>query len=150
MDDLDRALALIGEHADEGDFVGRQPAETVEAAESALGLTFPPTYRRFLQELGAGDIAGDEFYGVVDTSFGGRPPDAVGRTLEARERVGLPDRYVIVGDTGDGDWYVVDTSQGDGPVLIFMPGVPEEDAGPPERVAEDFGAFLAQMVTDSL
>jgi hypothetical protein len=97
MDDLERAFALIRENADDADFVGPRDAEMIEAAESALGLSFPAT--------------------------------------------------------GDGDFYVLDTTSAperDGPIVIFMPGVPEDDAPPPEHVANDFGAFLADMVTQAL
>jgi hypothetical protein len=151
MSDLERALALVGEHADRARFVGPRDPETVEAAEAALGVTLPPTYRRFLSELGAGSLAGREFYGVIDTDFEATVPDAVGLTLEARETTGLPASHIVVADTGYGDWYVLDTSAGEeAPVVIFMPGVPPDEAPPPEQVADDFGAFMAERLTEAL
>jgi len=43
--------------------------ELVVQAEEALGSRFPHSYRSFVGELGAGDIAGEEFYGVIDDNF---------------------------------------------------------------------------------
>jgi antitoxin YobK len=68
MDDMDRALELVREHGDEADFVGPR-GEHLEAAAAPLGHPLPPTYRRFVEELGAGDIAGVELYGIVDADF---------------------------------------------------------------------------------
>ena len=45
-----------------GDFEGAKPESLVARAETALGLTFPPSYRRFLLEMGCGDINGLEIF----------------------------------------------------------------------------------------
>jgi hypothetical protein len=39
---------------------------------------------------------------------------------------------------------------GEAPVLVWMPGVPPEDAGPPEKVADSFGSFLLDRVQRAL
>jgi hypothetical protein len=60
-------------------------------AESALGLKFPPTYRKFLLEYGCGNIFGMEFYGVVDDNFiNSSIPDAIWITLNERKTSNLP------------------------------------------------------------
>src|SRR4051794_38864895 len=70
----------------------------------------PPSYERFLRDQGAGSFRGSEFYGVVDASWDSIVPDAIGLTLDDRANTGLPDGYIIISDTGDGDWYVLDTA----------------------------------------
>jgi hypothetical protein len=50
-------------------FAGSKADDLIQKAEKALGLYLPPTYRRFVSALGAGDIAGQEFYGVIDDDF---------------------------------------------------------------------------------
>ena len=65
MAEIEQALALIQAYPERRHFVGRRDPQLVYEAELALGLTFPPTYRRFLLELGAGGFAGEEFYGVI-------------------------------------------------------------------------------------
>lgn len=153
MNALEDALRLIAEHGDEDDFVGPRDDDLIARAEQALGLTFPPTYRRFLAELGAGSIAGQEFYGVIDDDWDLSPPDAIGRTLHERDDIALPDPYVVVAETGDGDWYLLDTAQrdkdGESPVIRWMPGASPDDA-PPEHVAGSFGAFLHDRVAEAL
>src|SRR5262249_29464172 len=96
-----RALELITK-AGGGGFVGARPAAMVARAEAALGLRFPPSYRQFLLELGAGDVGGFEVYGVVNDNFtDARVPDAIALTLQARGS-GLDRRYVMIGTLGDG------------------------------------------------
>jgi hypothetical protein len=51
---------------DDADVVGERPEALVDPAEQTLGLRFPPSYRAFVRELGAGDAGGEEFYGVID------------------------------------------------------------------------------------
>ena len=54
-----KARELIA-NAGQGDFEGPKPESLVARAEAALGLTFPPSYRQFLLDLGCGDVAGFE------------------------------------------------------------------------------------------
>jgi hypothetical protein len=154
MDDLDQFLRLVEEHDDEADFVGPRGAALVEAAESALGVSFPPTYRRFVTELGAGDIAGQEFYGIVSGEFvSSSVPNGIWLTLTARREWPLPGSMVVVGFDGGIGYYVLDTAKGvadqEPPVELWHPGasVPGE---PLEQVAADFGAFVLRLTSDSL
>jgi SMI1-KNR4 cell-wall len=65
MRDYEEAVALIEDHLDSADFEA-QPEERVERAELALGVRLPPSYRRFLLELGAGGVGSEEIYGLVN------------------------------------------------------------------------------------
>ncbi len=122
MQDLERGLELVAANSDRARFIGPRDPGLVAAAEEALGVSFPPTYRRFVSELGAGSLRGREFYGITREEFVPTVPNGIGLTLDERESSGLPERYVIVGDTGSGDWYVIDTDEtsGDGENPVYV------------------------------
>lgn len=150
MNDLHRAFRLIDEHSDEADFVGTRSEELVELAASALGLTFPPTYREFLLRLGAGDIAGAEFYGVITADFvNSGVPDAIWLAMRHRNTSQLPKSLVMVYTYGEGTYCAIDTSQrianGESPIVIWDPGLslPDDKL---EVVAEDFGRFFYKTI----
>ena len=63
IQNYEEAKRLIEESGD-GDFEGIKPLSLVVKAEAALGIRFPPSYRRFLLEMGCGDIRGMEVFGL--------------------------------------------------------------------------------------
>lgn len=151
MDDLDQALAAIGEHRGEASFVGPRTEMTVRTAEKALGLQLPPTYRRFLRELGAGSFGAAEVYGVIDVDFErSSAPDAVWATLRAREENHLPADLVILGFEDD-ELLCLRVRHGneEGPVLGINAGEDEEQVGT-RTVAPDFGKYLRDRVAEEL
>src|SRR5829696_7262685 len=131
-------------------FAGPRDAALVAAAEAALGLALPPTYRRFVSELGAGNAGSHEFYGITTDNFiSASVPNGIWLTLSEREQLGLPSVLVIVGEDGLGGYYVLDTSQkdanGESPVAIWKTG-----GGNLAPFANDFGAFFLQAVVEEL
>ncbi len=154
MGDLERFLGLVEEHEDDADFVGPRDEALVAAAESALGVSFPSTYRRFVSELGAGDIAGQEFYGPITDEFvNSSVPNGTWLTLRARRGWGLPDSMIVVGFDGGVDYYVIDTArrmcEGEPPVEIWRPGI--STAGDRlEEAGSDFGEFVLRLTLDGL
>jgi hypothetical protein len=56
----------------------------VTLAEAAISLSFPPSYRQFLIDRGAGGIGAEEIYGLVynDLRLPSRTPHAIGLTRE--------------------------------------------------------------------
>jgi antitoxin YobK len=139
--------------SDRARFVGPRDPGIVAAAEEALGLSFPPTYRRFLAELGAGAVAGREFYGAIDENFDDSSiPDGIWLTLDERKRFGFPKHLVIVGDTGMGEYYVLDTSHrdadGECPVAIWVAGESKE-GDVLGMVAPDFGSFFWTAIQEA-
>jgi antitoxin YobK len=146
MTDLERAVDLI-ERSKEGYFHGPATEYLIGRAEQALGLSFPPSYKRFLSRLGCGSIFGEEFYGLVNEDFeNATAPNGIWVTLEERRSVDLPESLIVVGSTGDGGDYAIDVSQknseGESPVVEWWFGNPPYC----KFVAEDFGAFLWQCV----
>lgn len=154
MEHLSEALALIAKNPDETDFEGARPEELILSAEKTLGLVFPPTYRAFLKALGCGDVAGEEFYGIIDADFENSGiPDAVWFTLEERKTGGLASSYVVIGALGDGELLALDTkgaAEGkEGPVLLLPEGYSQPGAVI-ETLADDFGEFFLRTVKEAL
>jgi hypothetical protein len=149
MAEYEQALVLMRDHLDESDFEP-QPPERVERAERALGVRFPPTYRRFLHELGAGGIGSQEIYGVVDDDLDDvRPPGAVGYTLMLRREGAIAEDVVAIYGLGQGSVYGLATGKagpdGEAPVVGFTPGLshPSDDH---EVVSPDFGCFFLETI----
>ncbi len=131
-----------------GDFEGAKPEALVAKAEAALGVVFPPSYRRFLLELGCGDINGVEFYGLVNDDFGrSTVPNGIWLTLSERRASGLDPQYVIIGDRGDGGRYALDTRIVDAsrecPVVLLSINSIEL-----ERVADSFGSYFLSAILE--
>ena len=145
MDDYERAVALIEDHEDEVDFDGPKSPELIELAERAVGLRFPPTYRRFLSEYGAGNLGSTEIYGVIDEDFEhSSVPDAIWLAL-THPRPGLFVFYAV----GEGTEFCLDTtrpaSDGEMPVVAVLPSEETQD-----EVASDFGNAFLMLVQEAL
>lgn len=129
-----------------GDFEGVKPEPLLIKAEAALGIKFPLSYRRFLGELGCGDINGLEIFGLINDNFEkSTVPNGIWLTLNERRAIGLDPAYVIIGDGGDGTYVVLDTKQrdsvGESPVVRLS-----IDGKQSEKIAEDFGSYLLNAV----
>jgi len=151
MRDLEAALELVARNPQHSDFVGKRDPTLVAAAESALRLTLPPTYRKFVGEVGAGYFGGEEFYGIVGDDFlNSSVPNGIWLTLDERDKFHLPPHLIIVSETGDGSWYALDTSKrsenGENPVVLWTTGLSEIG----EEVARDFGEFFYATIQDAL
>jgi hypothetical protein len=150
MADYERAIDLIKRHADDADFAGPRPPELIEAAEQALGFGFPPTYRRFVAEYGAGGVGGTEIYGVVDADFESSSiPDGVWYNLTLR-RDGYDETLYAFYDVGDGETFCLVTTQvaADGEMPVV--GVRFGGGDDREEIAPDFGSVLLTLIEDEL
>lgn len=154
MDDLDQAIALIRCHEDQCDFSGPEDEHLIRKAEHALGLTFPPTYRRFLSTLGVGGLFGLEIYGIINDNFENATiPNGIWLTLNHRKKWANPESLILIADNGVGGYYAIDTAQknqsDESPVIDWF----SEYARPPSSfpmIAEDFGAFFRSEVETRL
>ena len=154
MQDFERALQLV-RASSESDFVGPRSESLVGRAECVLGLRFPPAYRHFLLELGCGDIAGQEFYGLVGDNFDdGCVPNGIWVTLHQRKYPDTPHEIVVVGSSGHGSFFFVldaarRTPDGECPVAEWRPGSGVNPANC-QVIAEDFGAFFLMLIQEAL
>jgi hypothetical protein len=149
MTDFYNALDLIKANFGDSDFEGSKAEELIANAENILGIQFPPTYKEFVRSLGAGDIAGIEFYGIINNNVDHSSiPDAVWLTLHERRRSQLPLFYIVIGSTGEGNYHVIDLSRkntdGESPVLEWSPG-----EGVIQQVALDFGNYMFQLLQET-
>jgi antitoxin YobK len=150
IDDYEAALHLVQEHPELAEFVGPRDELVIRAAEQALGISFPPTYRRYLAELGAGNFGSSEIYGVIEADFAESGiPDGIWYTLRQRREHGLPERLVIIASNEYGPLLCLDlgaTPAGAEAPVVLYDG--EISAGEPqtETVAQDFGTFFLQEV----
>jgi len=145
MQNYEKAIELI-DQAGGGDFEGAKSESLVSKAEAVLGIKFPPSYRRFLLEMGCGDISGVEVFGLINDNFEkSTVPNGIWLTLN--ERGWLNPAYVIVGDGGDGTYFALDTRKsdvtGENPVVRLS-----VDGKQAEQVAESFGSYLLNSVSE--
>lgn len=153
-DDYETAARLIEEHAALADFEGPKLESLIRKAEAALGLDFPPTYRRFLAEFGAGDFAGEEFYGLIDDNFESSTiPDGIWLTLRERNNRSLPSNLIIVYAVGEGTVFALNAGKPNGVGEFPVVAVPIDHRlknNSFEMMAEDFGRFFLDTVRGAL
>lgn len=104
----------------------------ISDAEGKLGVSFPPSYRFFLEKFGAALCDGFELAGLFASPVEDEPPlwvDVVASTLRLRRasKEMIPQEYVAVsGDGGDFTYYI-DTKRrrpdGESPIVALGPGV---------------------------
>jgi hypothetical protein len=144
LEEIKQAIDLV-KKSSRADFEGEKTEEIIGRAEEFLGLKFPPSYRQFLRELGCGDIAGKEFYGIIDENFEKSSiPNAIWLTYDERKHSALPKELVLIGQSIEG-YYALDISntddEGECPVVDWV--APEVD---PTTVAPDFGTFFLDEI----
>ncbi|MDR1190432.1 MAG: SMI1/KNR4 family protein [Verrucomicrobiales bacterium] len=147
VQDYEKAKELI-KNAGEGDFFGPIPASLILKAETALSVKFPPSYRRFLLEMGCGSIYGLEVFGLIDDNFEkSAVPNGIWLTLDERKSISLNPAYIIVGASGYGPYYALDVRKidvaGENPVMMLS-----IDGKPVEQIAESFGSYLLTIISE--
>ena len=140
----EQAIRLMRAHEDIAQHGDGCPAEMIARAEAEMGLAFPPSYRRLIEEFGTWEIPPTEFPGVYKSpASGDKLLGSPAYTLEDREVLGLPHHFLVVMHDDVWEVVVLDTSQpdqaGEYPVYAWNPGVLE--GGPMERVSDNFGEF---------
>jgi hypothetical protein len=148
LNNMKNAIDIINGKIDWVDFDGPKDDALIKSAEKVLGLKFPTTYRYFLENLGCGDIAGQEFYGLIKSDFfNSSVPDAVWITMQERNNSNLPSNYIIISSTGDGDYVVLDCSQSglEAPVELWSPGVNDNQRAF-KPLVNDFGEFFYKQI----
>jgi len=123
--DFIAALEEIDEHPDLKHFIGPMPEAAVAAAERALGVTLPASYRDFLLRFGAGNFGSFTVFGIPDPELATpRVPNAVWYTLQERKG-GLPPAFVAIGTDFEGNLFCLDTAaaaDGEAPMVNWNAG----------------------------
>jgi hypothetical protein len=125
---------------------------TISEAEATLGVRFPPSYRTFLAQYGAGfwkggllAIAG--LFHQPDISASPYWENVVTWNLRQRRGAhGLPPRYVAISHDGMEATFLLDTGapELESPVVVLGPGWDFI------VVAPDFNAFVTARLNDVL
>jgi len=121
MQSIERLISSI----DHPQFWKSRPAreEDIRAAEAALGVSFPPSYRAFLSRYGAVSVVDSTISGIVDNA----PLDpgsgsVVFDTMTFRREWRLPEHYVVIQPDEDAP-YCLDTRKtdaaGEMPVICY-------------------------------
>jgi hypothetical protein len=151
---VERVRRRLNESERTCEITGPVPEAAIAAAEEALGVTFPPSYRTFLRTFGG--IAIPAHLGVVHQFVGVAPPspeqagaqdDVVRRTLAARAERNLADHLVVVGMGAEfQEWFCLDASRpkanGEYPVLLYD----ARDNALDQQFYDDFGQMLEEVM----
>lgn len=117
-------------------------AESIARAEAELGVAFPPQYRRFLESLGALDVAPREVYGIEGSGVA----SVVAETLRWRGTDGMPAGAVVLEVDGV-----------EGAPIGFVSGASDAAPEPPIQrwephgavsIAVDFADYLAAVAEE--
>ena len=152
MATIARAAEIIDANYDLADFAGAVPFEEVWVAEGQLGVTFPNSYREFVQRYGAGSLGGQAVYGM------GVPETKLPSVIFATEALRasddfFPEDLVVIQDTGEGDILCLATSrmndEGECPVVQWIPEMSFEEQAF-ETVNKTFAGFLLRLARNAL
>lgn len=152
-DSVSELVRLLEDHPEESNWTGGLSAEDISSAEEQLGVQFPPSYRKFLSELGSCEADGTEFLGIYRTPpMGDALLGTVHETLQAREDSRFPAELLVIQYDGMGGFVSLDASRtdeaGETPVVVWDPGA--ADRGGPEELAPDFGTYALRQCTRAL
>lgn len=147
MASIVKAAAIIDSFPEKVQLAGAVPFEEVWVAEGHLDVTFPDSYREFLQRYGAGSIGDREVYGLGVPTTG--LPNVVWATEALRESDDFfPADLVVLQDTGEGDILCLATSRmnedKECPVVQWIPEMSFEEQAF-EVVNKTFAGFLLRV-----
>ena len=152
MATIEKAADIIDANLDLAELAGPVPFEEVWVAENRLGVTFPDSYREFLQKYGAGSFGGIPVYGL------GVPDVALPNVVWATEALRAADDFfpgdlVVIQDTGEGDLLCLATSRmrddNECPVVQWIPEMSFEEQMF-EVVNRTFAGFLLRVARNGL
>lgn len=129
---------------------GGQPEEMVIAAESKLGLSFPPSYRTYLLKWGNVSVEDYEYYGLTRNSDfeNATVPNGIGFTWKKRQTVGLPASLIVFRNINDEQYICIDTDQaldGDERKVVIWDNVERTIS---ESLPVNFAEFLHEELTE--
>ena len=132
---------------------GGKSNSVVVKAEELLDIKFSRQNTQYFSQYGFIEFFGNEFYGIVKDDFSGTYVGcAIEATLQDRKELNLPLQWVILYFFDDGYYGYLDYSQlneeGEPPVIMAI--YDGEKYVVTEKVAEDLGDFILQLVEEQL
>jgi hypothetical protein len=137
----------IRAYPDDVKFAGGVSEEWIRKAEAALGLHFPPSFRRYLERYGGGRIGGEVVNGLLGIPFEDAcGPDIVYNTQLDRAQSGLDPNLVSLVDNDGDEVFYLDLSRvdedGESPVVRVL----IEEPTARQTYAENFAEFLLKRI----
>lgn len=133
--------------------VGGISTDSILESEKLLGLSFSPQSREFYEKYGYLSFFGVEIFGINPKDDSGiLEGNSVAYALNDRLEFNLPQNWIPIYNYNDGSMAYLDyselNSENEPPVIQgkYTPKGYEVR----ERVAEDFGTFLLELVTKQL
>jgi len=132
---------------------GEKSEEVVLKAEELFGYKFSKQNFQFFKHLGYLSFFGCEIFGIIKDDFSGKYTGcAIEAALSDRKSNNLPAEWLPIYYFDDGYMGYLDYGQlndeGEPPVIMSLYNGERYEA--PEKVAEDFGDFLLQVVSTQL
>lgn len=154
VEKYNEAKSIIQENDYLVDDFGGATRDTIEKAQSILGVKFPEDYKLYLTEFGALTFGSIEIYGVFREDFENSGiPDTVWATLNERELVNMPNHLTVLYNSGMGELYCMNfkilNNENEPKITSYYPGFSEE-AQNNEVLFDSFGSFLLDMVTEEV
>jgi hypothetical protein len=115
----------------------------IAEAERSLARTFDPTYKEFLRRYGAGMVGANPILGLSRVEVMGEDEWNV---------VDVTHRFRDDGWAGSGGWHIVSTDGSGNPIGIDVDGhvwISDHGTGTIELLADDFGAWLSDLVSSA-
>jgi antitoxin YobK len=137
----------IEAHPDKVKFAGGVSEEWIRRAEAALGLRFPPSFRRYLAQYGGASIGGEVVNGLLGIPFEDAcGPDIVYNTQLDRAQSGLDANLIALVDNDGDEAFYLDLSHMDqddeSPVIRVL----IEEPTIRQLYAENFATFLLKRI----
>lgn len=126
--DLPAFRSFVEQRSELFEGVHRESEESLAAAELRLGFPLPSALRWLLQEWGYSECCGID---ALD--------EAVEVTLACREQIGLPHRYFVINDWGDGGVVYLDFETGR--VRAWADGAELHDLATAPMPVDDMAGF---------
>ena len=104
-----KAKQIVLHEEEIADFVGSRPSKLISLAEEKLALKFTGSYLDFLQTFGAGNFGAEEIFGIIHDDFeNSSVPDAIWYTLTERMESEMPEKLLVIDDTGSDELFCLD------------------------------------------
>jgi hypothetical protein len=132
---------------------GERANSVVAKAEEMFGFKFSKQNYEFFKRIGYLSFFGNEFFGICKDDFSGEHAGcAIEATLQDRREINLPPKWLTLYFFDDGYYGYLDYSQlnedGEPPVVMAVYNGKEHVIV--EKVAEDLGDFMLQLVEEQL
>ena len=111
--EINKLFNLIEQYKQDAYFSGAVSKERILEAQDILNISFPASYKMFIEKYGSGDILGIEIYGIIKDPKIDPPavPNAVWLTKKLRSDSNMQHKFLVISTTGYGPFYVLDTSE---------------------------------------